>query len=577
MTFKVDNIQKKIVLYIVIITIPMFMASLFLIQNYVSSELLKSEYRQAKLININTLKNIESFLEQTSRFTRKATYMIEGNPKNFQAILPFLKESISKNSARFGSALALDSLNYLHKYYCKYYYRNGDSIDEKWLMPPAYNYSQYDWYRVPKAEKKPIWSEPYFDKGGGNVFMSTFSFPILDRKQKFLGVVTADIELNTLSKRIQQLNKGKEGALFLFSKKGFILSHPDSFFNLKKNVIAYANSIHSQSLMKAGIDITKGISGVYNVKLPDGKYTLHTMYVSRTSWTIGIFLKDSVLFKPLKNLKIYLLIIMLADLFLIMIMVILVSKQLKSNVAKEEKAKHELELANRIQQHFLPKINKLKNEEFSLDGLMIPAKEVGGDFYGYRRVDEKLIFYVGDVSGKGVPASLFMMASQMLMEDAMDDSCDPAYILNRVNQKILKISTTGMFATMIVGIIDLSTYMLTYSIAGHPPLIIKSEGGIFSPIPIFALPVAAFEEINYQNRTVKLTKGASIIAFSDGVSEAENIHLELYNTDRIAKVLQNCSDDMDASTIKDKLLQNIRTYTNGNEQNDDITIVVVKL
>jgi len=577
MTFKVDNIQKKIVLYIVIITVPMFLISLYLIQEYVSSELSKSEHRQAILININTLKNIENFLDKTSSFTKEAAYMIEANPENYEMVLPFLKESISKDSACFGSALAIDSTSYLHKSYCRYFYRGTDSINEKWLMPPAYNYSRFDWFSLPKAKGKSIWSEPYFDKGGGDVFMSTFSFPIFDRSDTFLGVVTADVELNTLSKRIQDLNNSNEGSIFLVSQKGFFLSHPNSNFNLKKNIFDYADFIHSESLKKAGEDIKQGKAGIYSVHFPNGDYTLYTMYVSRTSWSIGIFLKNSILFKSLRELKIYLLVIMFADIFLILIMVVLVSKQLKKNVAKEEKAKHELELASKIQQHFLPKVNELKEKEFSLGGLMVPAREVGGDYYGYHRVDNKLIFYVGDVSGKGVPASLFMMAAQMLMESAMHEKCDPAYMLNMVNEKILRISTTGMFATMIVGVIDLSTYVLTYSIAGHPPFVIKSGGGIFSPMPIYALPVAAIEGIEYQNQSLQLEKGASIIAFSDGVSEAENVRLELYDTDRIAMVLRDCPDDMDAAGIKDRLMQSIREYTNGHEQNDDITIVVVKI
>ncbi len=577
MTFKVDNIQKKIVLYIVIITIPMFLVSLFLIQNYVSSELEKSEQRQANLINMNTLKNIESFLDRTSNFTLEASYMIKGNPENYKSILPFLKENIRNDSSLFGSALALDPNEYLKKSYCKYFFRGKDSIKEKWLMPPTYNYSKFDWFTKPKSKKKPIWSKPYFDKGGGEVYMSTFSCPIYSQDNKFIGVVTADVELSTLSEKIQQLNKGKEGKIFLASKDGFLLSHPNKNFNLKEDIFSYAKSIGSETLIKAGNDIKNGKSGIYNVNMPDGDYTLYTMYVSRTSWSIGIFLKNSVLFKSLKKLKIYLLVIMLAGILLILLMVIIISNQLKKSVAKEEKAKHELKLASDIQQHFLPKINNVNNKGFSLSGLMIPAKEVGGDFYGYRQAEDKLIFYVGDVSGKGVPASLFMMALQMLMEDAMDESYDPAYILNRVNQKILRISTTGMFATMIVGVIDFETKIMTYSIAGHPPFIIKSEKGTFSPIPIYALPVAAFEGIKYKNQEIQLEKESSIIAFSDGVSEAENTHLELYNTKRVAMVLQNCSENENASSIKEKLLQSIKNYTIGQEQNDDITIVVVKI
>ena len=293
MNFKVDNIQKKIVLYIMVITIPMFLISLFLIQNYVSHELEKSEHRKAQLININTLNNIEYFLDETSSFTIEAAYMIESNPINYEAVLPFLQDKIMEDSSLFGSALAIDPSSYLNKTYCKYFYQASDSISQKWLMPPSYEYAQSDWFSYAKKYRKPNWSEPYFDKGGGEVYMSTYSFPILDQNKQFLGVVTADVELKTLSNQIQELNKRSTNHIFLVSKNGLLLSHPDSNFNLKNSIFDYADFINSETLIEVGNNIKEGKSGIYSVTLPDGDYTLYTMYVKQTSWSIGIFLKNS--------------------------------------------------------------------------------------------------------------------------------------------------------------------------------------------------------------------------------------------------------------------------------------------
>lgn len=300
------------------------------------------------------------------------------------------------------------------------------------------------------------------------------------------------------------------------------------------------------------------------------------MYIAQTSWSIGIFLKNSVLFRPLNRLKTYLLIIMFAGIALILIMVLIVSNQLKKNVAREEKIKNEFILASRIQQQFLPKKEEVEEKDFTLSGVMLPAKEVGGDFYGYKMIKEKIIFYVGDVSGKGVPASLFMMASQMLIEDAIDEKCDPAYVLGKVNGKLSRISTTGMFATLIVGVVDLKTRELTFSVAGHPPFIINANGAIYSPVTIFAPPVAIFEDLTYQNSSIQLDENTTLVAFSDGVSEAENTKREFFGTERVARTLQN-TENRSSTAIKDKLLHDIQAYTSGQEQSDDLTIVVVKV
>ncbi|MBE0650509.1 MAG: SpoIIE family protein phosphatase [Bacteroidales bacterium] len=574
--FSINNIQKKIVFYIVVITIPMFLVTLYLVQEMVSRELMRSESRQARLINMNTLKKVESFLDKTSSFTVKASYMITANPSHYNKIFPFLRQNIQQNQALFGSALALDPGGPLKKTYCKYFYHSQDSIRVKWLMPPQYDYVQKPWYAEVKNTLKPVWSEPYFDKGGGDVYMSTYSYPIFNLKKRFLGVVTADVELNTLSQKIQDLSHEKGEFIFLVSKSGFLLSHPNKNFSLRQNIFKYAEYIHSDTLKKAAIDMEQGKSGTYSIQLPDGQYTLYTMYIEQTSWSIGIFLKDSVLFKPLNQLKVYLLIIMLGDIILILIMVLIISDQLKKNVASEERIKNEFVMASRIQRQFLPKKGDVDELGFNLSGIMLPAREVGGDFYGYEVKNEKLIFYVGDVSGKGVPSSLFMMASQMLINDAIEEKCDPAYVLDKVNLKLSRISTTGMFATLIVGVLELKTGNLTFSVAGHPPFIINTQGAVYSPITFFAPPVAVFEDQRYKNETIELKKGSFILAFSDGVSEAENKQKALYGTERVARIVQNLQG-LNSKGVRDKLLKDIQKYTFGQEQSDDLTLVVVNL
>ena len=572
--FKINNIQKRIVFYIVAITVPMFIVSLYLIQDFVSERLEKSEYRQAQLINLNTLKEIERFIERTGSFTEKAAYMITANPEHFEKVLPYLKEHVKKDSSVFGSALALEPGILTSEPYCEYFYKRNGKIKEISLLPPEYDYLHKSWYADVKKSKTPVWSEPYFDKGGGNIYMSTFSYPVKDLNNRFLGIVTADVALNTLSKAIQKLAGDKSNRVFLVSKQGFLLSSYDSTFNLKKTIFDYAGFLGSDELKKAGSDMVRGVSGVYKINLKDGNYTLYTMFIPETSWTIGILMKNSVLFEPLNKLKKKLLFIMLADILLILVMVLIVSNRLKKNVAREEKIKNEFILASRIQQQFLPEKSDVTTNNFSLSGVMKPAKEVGGDFYGYKIIEDKIMFYVGDVSGKGVPASLFMMASQMLIEDAIDEQFDPAYVLNKVNRKLSKISTTGMFATMIIGMLNLKNNEFTFSVAGHPPFIINSNGAVFSPVTRFAPPVATFGDFNYQNSSIILENNSTIIAFSDGVSEAENSKKELFGTEPVARILQDISG-LTVSEIKERLLRNIQQFTAGAEQNDDITIVVV--
>jgi sigma-B regulation protein RsbU (phosphoserine phosphatase) len=542
----------------------------------VSGELRKSATREAHLVNLRTMRNIGHFLDKTSSFAEKAAYMITAAPEQYENTLGFIRRSFSGNSACFGSALAIDPEGPLHKTYCRYQYRRGDSIAVKWLMPPAYVYYEKDWYVKAKEKGSPMWSEPYFDKGGGEVFMSTYSYPVYDLQERFLGVITADIELNTLSAEIQKISQNKGDFVFLVSGNGLLLSHPNPEFIFQKDINTYARELGSSELQKAAEDMRQGISGQYKIRLPDGDYTLYTMYVESTSWTVGIFMKNKVLFAPLKKLKNRLLLIMFAAILLIMLMVIIVSNQLRKNVAQQERTKHDIYIASRIQRQFLPGKEQLSGDRFSLSALMHPAKVVGGDFYGYKSSGPRLMFYVGDVSGKGIPASLFMMAAQMLIEDAMEEQYDPAYVLGKVNAKLSRISTTGMFATMIIGMIDFEQNELIYSVAGHPPFIIKSASGIYSPIPVFTPPIGVFQDLEYKNQNIPLEPDSVIVCFSDGVSEAENKQRELFGTERIAQSLAKITFQ-DSTEIKLSLMKDVKDFVGQHEQNDDITLVVVRI
>jgi sigma-B regulation protein RsbU (phosphoserine phosphatase) len=269
-------------------------------------------------------------------------------------------------------------------------------------------------------------------------------------------------------------------------------------------------------------------------------------------------------------------IITLIGMLLILAMVLIVSKQLKSSVAKEERVRNELELASRIQLCFLPKKEALEQGPFALAGTMTPAKEVGGDFWGYRIEGEKLLFYIGDVSGKGVPASLFMMASSVLIEAAADDRFDPAFIVTRTNRKLCTLGEQQMFATLLVGVVDAKEKSLTFCLAGHPPFIVKSGGRLHSPLPTFAPPVGVFDFAAYENRTMPLEEDAVVVAFTDGVSEAENRKLEMFGTERLARAILRAGTD-DPVALRDAILRKIEKFVDGNEPNDDLTMIIFRM
>jgi sigma-B regulation protein RsbU (phosphoserine phosphatase) len=422
-----------------------------------------------------------------------------------------------------------------------------------------------------------MWGEPYFDKGGGNVYMSTYSHPIFTQSGTFLGVVTVDVELRHLAKQMKKLAKVQDGYVFLVSHDGFLLYHPDYQATLKETLGQYAKRIGSASLTSAAEAMRRDDSGVYKVTIHREKFLLYTMPVPETSWSIGVMQDYDALFAPLRGMKLRLLIIMVCGLGVILLTVVMVTNQLKATVSQEERTRNELAVAGAIQRSFLPEQDTFTKNEFSLCGVMQPAKEIGGDFYGYREADGKLLFYIGDVSGKGVPASLFMMASHVLIETTLDDSFDPARILQRTSEKLYILGKQRMFATMLVGVLDSEKKTLTFALAGHPPPLIKEGNNLYSPLAKFLPPVGVFESVPYENSSIEFSETAMVLGFTDGVTEAMTRTGELFGDERLTEVLAELSVDATPSTVRQKIEEAVAHFIKGNDPSDDLTLVAIKM
>ena len=547
--FKLDNIQKKIIFYILIITMPLFLLSLYFIQEYVGSELRKSAEKKAYSLNIQTLRSIESFLTQNSRFTKESAYMLKMNPAKYKTLLPFLKENVKNHKNVYGSALAIEPDSFLKRVYCKYLYKKDGKIVEKWLLPPKYNYTHKAWYRNAKETNKGVWSEPYFDIGGGEVYMSTFSFALKDMKNSFLGVITADIKLDDLSHEIQSIHSIHGAYLYLISNNGIVISEPKDKPLEKKFLHFFQISDNA----------------LHQIKDQSGRYSLYTMPVVQTSWIIGVMLKNSILYASLQQLKIRLLIIAIVGVLLILFMIMVISEQLKKDVAQKEKVKNELDLAMKIQKSFLPQEEYVARSRFFIDSYFKSAKEVGGDFYGYREYEKELVFYLGDVSGKGVPASLFMMATHILIESIMDTTTEPAQIMKKTNRQLCRASQRGMFATLIIGRYEFEKELLSFCIAGHPPFVIKAEG-LSSPLVELFAPVGIFENIEYTNSYLELKVPFELMIYSDGVTEAENNKEEFFGVEKLSAVLHQ-------EFSSKNIVAEIKRFVVNNAQSDDMTLL----
>jgi sigma-B regulation protein RsbU (phosphoserine phosphatase) len=209
---------------------------------------------------------------------------------------------------------------------------------------------------------------------------------------------------------------------------------------------------------------------------------------------------------------------------------------------------------------------------------MSTAKEVGGDFYDFYMVGEdKLAFLIADVSGKGIPAAMFMMTAKTLMKSLAEHGMDVAEIFAGANDKLCEGNDANMFVTAWMGILDLKTGYLTYANAGHNPPMIKRKSGKFEYLelkPNFIL--AGMEGISYQIQEIWLQPEDCIYVYTDGVTEAQNANGELFGDDRLKQSL-NTEGASDMESLCEKVKRDVDVFVGENEQFDDMTMLAMKL
>ena len=241
--------------------------------------------------------------------------------------------------------------------------------------------------------------------------------------------------------------------------------------------------------------------------------------------------------------------------------------------------KSDLALAAEIQMAILPKIDSAKGIDPDIDlyAFMKPAKDVGGDFYDFFRIDETHIgFCIADVSGKGVPAAIFMAVSHTLLRMAGKKSLDAVEVITESNSILAGESFNSMFVTLFYGILDTKTGEIQYVNAGHnPPYILKANGSVEVLPNSTNICLGVIEDYQYKGETLKLEKGDCIVTFTDGVTEACSPSEELYGEARLEELLKTHGGD-DSKTIVNAISDAVHQHAAGAEQSDDITILTVK-
>lgn len=247
-------------------------------------------------------------------------------------------------------------------------------------------------------------------------------------------------------------------------------------------------------------------------------------------------------------------------------------ENLRLAVSNEEKSKAELALSSQIQLSALPS-KPIIDKSIFVYPLIKLAKQVGGDLYDYFYVDEnRFVFLIGDVSGKGVPAALFMMKSNALIRSSLHERFEIDEEIVEINNILSKDNPIGLFITAFIGVVDIKAKKLTYVNCGHEEVFFRHDGVYHKLNEESNLPLGLMEDFAYQKGEISLVEGDALFLYTDGVSEAENIRGEFYGKQRIEEKL-SIGRKLPLSCLLPFMLKDVDAFQEGKEQADDICMV----
>ena len=620
-----SRISLWVVLYVVVIlTITAFVGNYFVAKSIKLEESIKAngilyivgQRIDAALVSVeiavrNHLNDIKENLNEPDMLYRITQRMLEDNP-------PIV-----------GSAIAF-SPNYFPEkgvWFSPYSYREDGVIRSKQLGSANYDYHTMDWYQTTDSLRHDYWSEPYFDKGGGEMLMTTYSCPVMDEAGNLVAVVTADILLEDLSKLLD-VEYYDDAYACMIGRSGTFISHPNKELVLQQTIFSFAQKTGNHDLMEIGQEMIEGKNGMREWTSPTfGDSYIFFVPLQHTGWSMAIVCKAGELFKGVRKTALF-----LASLFILMQVILAYilrrsvhrliaplttftqavdevargnlqaelptiyskdemhrlhhsfSTMQKSLACQMEELKQvneakgriegELKVARDIQLSMLPKAYTPTAGSKNLDiyGQLISAKEVGGDLYDYFIRDEKLFFCIGDVSGKGVPSALVMATTLNQFRNVVRYENDLEKIIKSINKNMCDGNDTIMFVTFFVGVLDLISGQLCYCNAGHnKPLVI---GDSITELPAKPnLPLGVSDDTSYVVREYNMPAGAMLFLYTDGLTEAMNGQHEQFGRLRLMNSLKSGAD---CKSQIEEMTQAVHQFVGDASQSDDLTMLAIR-
>jgi sigma-B regulation protein RsbU (phosphoserine phosphatase) len=419
------------------------------------------------------------------------------------------------------------------KYFMPYVTRTlGNKTVSKYLGGADYDYFNMEWYRVAVTAGHGVWSEPFYDDGGGDVMMISYVLPIRDDSDRIVGAMTADMSIDELVRDIVKLRPYKDCFTFVLSRRGKFISHPRRSVILNQNIFTYADSLNSDAMRHLGNDMLRGTTGYDRRMLRGRDYLVNYTTLPRTGWSVANFSPYSEVVKNFSEINGYMIAILLAGLVVLLIMITYVIRRvtrslnnltrvaydiahgdfnaklphepsdgsvrtlieafahMQKSLAKhvdclmhstraQERIQSELDIAHVIRTKTMPRTfpTSAAGEHIDVYAMLTPAGSAGGDFYDFMTVDGKLHFCIGTVTCTGTVATSLLVTVVRSVFRSVATERNPLMTVKSMNDVLRDTPETNVKASAFVGVLDLGSGELTYANAtSNAPITVLCNG-----------------------------------------------------------------------------------------------------
>jgi sigma-B regulation protein RsbU (phosphoserine phosphatase) len=633
------TVRTRVLFWVLAVTIPIYAGALYMSRDTTARRLEAGAERDADQLAARLATEMDGVIREIEGGVRTVGSQLEEADPPHELYPQLIHGILNAWPDVYGSTIAVEvpSDSASAEPFAPYYFRRAGTVHFSDLAKDSYAYSEQPWYRRAVSSGAPVWSPPYYDAGGGEAWMVTYSVPFfrkVDGERALAGVVTADLDLAWMRKAAASAELGTFGRGWLASPPAAAESFIAPIGGTAEREAA-AEGLPGQTAIRAAGEAMLARHSTFDL-LPTDVAANPTYLAVRTletlDWRVMLVVPqadllaeaDALLHRQLVWGAVGLVILIVAlwivaagvaqplhalaqavgsargdDLSFhlpagtrrdeIGVLTDALSRlrdSLKDHIrlraetlVEQARLKHELEIAASIQQSMLPKRDRaLELEAAEIAAALLPAREVGGDLYDYFTIrDGQLLFAVGDVSDKGIPAALFMARLSALLRVLGAEGHLPDRLLAGINARLVEGNEACMFVTIGCGLLDMRTGRIRYASAGHEPPLLRDLDGVVRPLAGDSGAAIGIDSgAEYRLNEGYLAPGDTLVLCTDGVTEAEAEDGTLFGADRLADLLRDAPDGEPAGLVK-RIMDTVVAHTIGGfHATDDVTSLAVR-